>query len=137
MKIKILTEQFDKDENKLDEILLITEATVKKENDELIIDYKEDAENPEEDIVTRLRLTKEKLIMTKIGIVSSTIEFEVGKKFNTIYSTAYGNFKMVITTKSFDYYINENNTGNIKLKYMIKVGESDLYVNKLSVTIYE
>lgn len=137
MKIKILTEQLDNKENKLDEILLITEATVKKEDDMLIIDYKEDGEDPDEDIVTRIRLTDKKLIMTKIGILSSTLEFEVGKKYNTLYSTAYGNFKMVISTKSYDFNINENNAGFINLKYMIKIGDSESYINKLSITLHE
>ncbi len=137
MKIKILTEQLDYDENKLDEILLITEATVKKEDDMLIIDYKEDAENPDEDIITRIRLTDKKLIMTKLGIISSTLEFELGKKYNTIYSTAYGNFKMVISTKSYDYSINENNTGYINLKYVITIGDSQSYINKLSINLHE
>lgn len=137
MKIKILTEQLDYEENKLDEILLITEATIKKEDNMLIIDYKEDAENPDEDIITRIRLTDKKLIMTKLGILSSTLEFESGKKYNTIYSTAYGNFKMVISTKSYDYNINENNTGYINLKYVITIGDSQSYINKLSINLYE
>lgn len=137
MKIKILTEQLDYEENKLDEILLITEATVKKEDDMLIIDYKEDAENPDEDIITRIRLTDKKLIMTKLGIISSTLEFEIGKKYNTIYSTAYGNFKMVISTKSYDYSINENNIGYINLKYVITIGDSQSYINKLSINLHE
>jgi len=137
MKIKILTEQLDYEENKLDEILLITEATIKREDDMLIIDYKEDAENPDEDIITRIRLTDKKLIMTKLGILSSTLEFESGKKYNTIYSTAYGNFKMVISTKSYDYNINENNTGYINLKYVITIGDSQSYINKLSINLYE
>jgi uncharacterized beta-barrel protein YwiB (DUF1934 family) len=136
MKIKILTEQLDYKENKLDEILLITEATVKKEDNMLIIDYKENAEDPDDDINTRIRLTDNKLVMTKIGIVSSTIEFESGKRFNSIYSTGYGNFKMVITTKSVDYKINEDGTGYINLKYMIKIGESDSYINRLNITLY-
>lgn len=136
MKIKILTEQLDYKENKLDEILLITEATVKKEDNMLIIDYKENAEDPDDDINTRIRLTDNKLVMTKIGIVSSTIEFEPGKRFNSIYSTGYGNFKMVITTKSIYYKINEDGTGYINLKYMIKIGESDSYINRLNITLY-
>lgn len=137
MKIKILTEQLDYDENKLDEVLLIAEATVKKEDNILIIDYKEDGESPEEDIITRVRATDKKLIMTKIGILSSTLEFEIGKKCKSIYSTAYGSFKMVITTKSYEYSINENNTGYINLKYVIKIGESESYINRLSIKLYE
>ena len=137
MKIKILTEQLDHDENKLDEVLFLAEATVKKEDNILIIDYKEDGESPEEGIITRVRATDKKLIMTKIGILSSTLEFEVDKKCKSIYSTAYGNFKMVITTKNYEYSINENNTGYIKLKYEIKIGESDSYINRLCINLYE
>ena len=137
MKIKILTEQLDYDENKLDEVLFIAEATVKIEDNILIIDYKENGENPEEDIITRVRVTDKKLIMTKIGILSSRLEFEVGKKCKSIYSTPYGNFKMVITTKSYECSINENNTGYINLKYVIKIGESESYINRLSIKLYE
>ena len=136
MKIKILTEQLDFDENKLDEVLFISEASIKKEDDVLIIDYKEEGQSPEEDIITRIRLKDKRLTMTKIGILSSTIEFEVGKKCKSIYSTTYGNFKMLIDTKSFDYKINDNNTGYINLKYVINIGDSESYINKLSISLF-
>ncbi len=137
MKIKILTEQLDFDENKLDEVLFISEASVKKEDDTLIIDYKEEGQSPEEDLITRIRLKDKRLTMTKIGILSSTIEFEVGKKCKSIYSTTYGNFKMLIDTKSFDYKINDDNTGYINLKYVINIGDSESYINKLSISLFE
>ena len=136
MKIKILTEQLDFDENKLDEVLFISEASIKKEDDVLIIDYKEEGQSPEEDIITRIRLKDKRLTMTKIGILSSTLEFEVGKKCKSIYSTTYGNFKMLIDTKSFDYKINDNNTGYINLKYVINIGDSESYINKLSINLF-
>lgn len=136
MKIKILTEQLDFDENKLDEVLFISEASIKKEDDVLIIDYKEEGQSPEEDIITRIRLKDKRLTMTKIGILSSTLEFEVGKKCKSIYSTTYGNFKMLIDTKSFDYKINDNNTGYINLKYVINIGDSESYINKLSISLF-
>lgn len=137
MKIRILTEQLDNDENKLDEVLFLSEASVKKEDNVLIIDYKEDGDCPEEDIITRVRATENKLIMTKIGMLSSTLEFEVGKKCKSVYSTAYGSFKMIINTKSYDYSINENNTGSIILKYVIRIGDSESYINKLTINLYE
>jgi uncharacterized beta-barrel protein YwiB (DUF1934 family) len=136
LKIKILTEQLDNDENKLDEVLFLSEATIKKEDNVLIIDYKEDCDSPEGAIITRIRATDKKLIMTKIGMLSSTLEFEVGKKCKSIYSTAYGNFKMVINTKSYEYSINENNTGSINLKYLIRIGDSESYINRLSINLY-
>lgn len=137
MRIKILTEQFDSNENKLDEIFLVTEGTIRKENDLFIIDYKENVEDSDEDIITRLRVSKNKLVMTKLGMLSSTLEFEVGKKCNSIYSTIYGDFKMVISTLNYDYRIEENNTGYITLKYKISLGSNDPYINVLSINLYE
>lgn len=137
MRIKVIGQQFDDDNNKIDEIQLITEATVKNDNDIFIIDYTESNENADDNVTTRLRVTGKKLIMTKLSMVSSTLEFEVDKKYYSIYSTIYGDFKMVISTIEYDYNLNSDGTGNIYLKYVVNLADSEPYINVLQISLYE
>ena len=137
MRIKLIGQQFDLENNKIHEIELITEATIKKENDLFIIDYTESSENNEDNITTRLRVTDKKLIMTKLSMVSSTLEFEVNKKYNSIYSTAYGDFAMVISTLEYEYNLSTEGTGDIYLKYVVNLANSEPYTNVLRINIYQ
>lgn len=137
MRIKVIGQQFDHDDNMVDEIQLVTDAEIKKENNLFIIDYTENNENTDENITTRLRATDKKLVMTKLGMVSSTLEFEVNKKYNSVYSTIYGDFKMVISTIYYDYNISEDGTGYISLKYMVNLGENEPYTNVLNIILYK
>ena len=137
MKIKVIGQQFDCDNNKIDEIQLITEATIKKENDLFIIDYTESNENADDNITTRLRITDKKLIMTKLSMVSSTLEFEVDKKYTSVYSTVYGDFKMVISTLEYNYNLSNDGIGEILLKYVVTMANSEPYTNVLRINLYE
>ena len=137
MRIKVIGQQFDCDNNKIDEIQLITEATIKSENDLFIIDYTESNENANDNVSTRLRVADNKLVMTKLSMVSSTLEFEIGKKYHSIYSTIYGDFKMVISTLEYDYNLNKDGVGDIRLKYMVNLGDGEPYTNVLEISLYE
>ena len=70
-------------------------------------------------------------------MVSSTLEFEVDKKYYSIYSTIYGDFKMVISTIEYDYNLNKDGTGNIYLKYVVNLADSEPYTNVLQISLYE
>ncbi len=137
MRIKVIGQQFDCDDNKIDEIQLITEATIKKEGGLFIIDYTESSENADDNITTRLRVTEKKLIMTKLSMVSSTLEFEVDKKYHSIYSTIYGDFKMIISTMEYNCNLNKDGVGDIYLKYMVNLGDGEPYSNALQISLYE
>lgn len=137
MRIKVTSQQFDCDNNKIDEIQLITDATVKEENGLFIIDYTETNENSEDNISTRLRIGEKRLVMTKLSMVSSTLEFEVGKKYDSIYRTIYGNLKMVITTLEYKSSLNKYGIGEIDLKYLVNLGDNDPYTNILKISVYE
>ena len=137
MRIKVIGQQFDCDNNKIDEIQLITEATIKSDNGLFIIDYTESNENANDNVSTRLRVADNKLVMTKLSMVSSTLEFEVGKKYHSVYSTIYGDFKMVISTLEYDYNLNKDGVGDIRLKYMVNLGDGEPYTNVLKISLYE
>jgi len=137
MRIKVLGQQFDSENNKIDEIQLITDATIKNENGLFIIDYTESSENADDNVTTRLRVTEKKLIMTKLSMVSSTLEFEVDEKYHSIYSTIYGDFKMIISTMEYNYNLNEDGVGDIYLKYMVNLGDGEPYSNALQISLYE
>ncbi len=136
VKIKVTGQQFGQDGNKIDEIQLITEAKATKSGDVFIIDYTEKSENQEDDIKTRIRATKEKLTLTKISIVSSTLEFEKNKSFKSSYSTPYGNINMTLATSDYLLNLDNDGFGNIHLMYDISLGDSEAYTNVLNIDIY-
>ena len=137
MRIKVLGRQFDCNENQIDEIQLVTDATIKNDNGTFIIDYTEASENSEDNISTRLRVTDKKMTMTKLSVVSSTLEFEENKNYKSIYSTVYGNFKMIISTMEYKCSLNNDGLGEINLKYLVNIGDGEPYTNVLNINIYE
>lgn len=136
MRIKVHGQQIDNNNNIIDEIQLVTDAIIKKENNLLIVDYTEDEQDDNEIIKTRLRISDNKLSMTKLSTLSSTLEFEVNKQYYTVYSTIYGDFQMVISTLEYTNSLNDNGIGEITLKYRITIGNNEPYINNLKIKIF-
>lgn len=133
-RIKVVGKQYD-DENLRPEIIeLITEGTVKKTEDTYIIDYTDSTNKELEDNKTRLRATDTTLIMTKIGPSSSRMEFEIDKKYSSVYATPYGNFNIEIQTISYENNLNDDCLGTINLKYRINLGGNSS-TNELAISI--
>jgi uncharacterized beta-barrel protein YwiB (DUF1934 family) len=84
---------------------------------------------------TRLKVYKDKMLMTKVGIYSSKMEFQQGKKYTNLYSTPYGSFDLVYNTVLYENKLNEKGRGNIYTEYVITFADSDESYNKLSIDI--
>ncbi|QSX05256.1 DUF1934 domain-containing protein [Sedimentibacter sp. zth1] len=136
MRIKIIGKQIDNDNNIIDELELVTNAVVKKENDFMVFDYVEASENDEDTIKTRLRVSTDRLVMTKISSLSSTLEFEKNKKYYSVYSTIYGDLQMEIYTLEYAHNLNDEGYGEILLKYRISISNNAPYVNILSIKTF-
>lgn len=135
VKVKINTIQTIDEVGNEDIIELITEAKLEKSKDCFIINYDESKITEHKRSRTRLKIYKDKMLMTKVGIYSSKMEFQQGKKYINLYSTPYGNFDLEYATILYNNNLNEKGRGNVYTEYMITFADSDESYNKLNIDI--
>jgi uncharacterized beta-barrel protein YwiB (DUF1934 family) len=135
VKIRINTVQTIDGAGNEDVIELLTEAKLEKLKDCFIINYDESEITEQKGSRTRLKVYKDKMLMTKVGIYSSKMEFQQGKKYTNLYSTPYGSFDLVYNTVLYENKLNEKGRGNIYTEYVITFADSDESYNKLSIDI--
>ena len=135
VKVRINTIQTIDEAGNEDVIELLTEAKLEKLDDCFIINYDESEITEQKGSRTRLKIYKDKMIMTKVGIYSSKMEFQQGIKYSNLYSTPYGSFDLDFIT--LDYYNNldERGRGNIYVEYIITFADLEESYNKLSIDI--
>ena len=138
VKVKITTMLMVDEAGNEDVIELVTEATMEKENedDSIIINYDESDISENKGTKTRLKINKNKMIMTKVGNISSRMEFEEHKSYNNLYTTPYGNFNLDFNTLIFNNNLDEFGKGSIYIEYKIIFGGSDESYNKIKIDIY-
>lgn len=136
VKVKITTSQTIDEAGNEDVIELVTEAVKNTEGDSIIINYDESEITENEGTKTRLKIYKNKMIMTKVGLLSSKMEFEKNKSYNNIYSTPYGNFDINFDTHVYDNQLDQQGKGSIFIEYSIIFGNADESYNKLKIDIY-
>lgn len=138
VKVKITTMLMVDEAGNEDVIELVTEATMEKENedDSIIINYDESDISENKGTKTRLKINKNKMIMTKVGNISSRMEFEENKSYNNLYTTPYGNFNLDFNTIIFNNNLDEFGKGSIYIEYKIIFGGSDESYNKIKIDIY-
>ncbi|WP_326911214.1 DUF1934 domain-containing protein [Sedimentibacter sp. MB31-C6] len=135
VKIKIVTIQTIDDAGNEDTIELVTEAKIDKTDECFIIDYDESDITETKESKTRLKIYKDKMLMTKIGTFSSKMEFEKGKNFQNIYSTPYGTFDLNFSTLCYEYNLNNKGKGSVYVEYKMVFGKSSKNYNKLKIDI--
>ncbi|NLK64203.1 MAG: DUF1934 domain-containing protein [Tissierellia bacterium] len=135
VKIRINTIQTIDEAGNEDVIELLTEAKLEKLKDCFIINYDESQITEHKGSRTRLKVYKDKMLMTKLGIFSSKMEFQPGKKYSNLYSTPYGNFDLEYNTILYENKLNEKGRGNVYTEYVITFADSDKSYNKLSIDI--
>lgn len=136
IKLKILTIQTIDRAGNEDEIELMTEATLEKVDDHFVINYDESHITETSGNKTRLKIYNDKLYMTKIGEISSKMEFEIGKIYNNIYTTPYGSFDLNFQTDAYTNNLDENGRGTVLIDYKIIFGQSEESYNKLKIEIF-
>ena len=138
VKVKITTMLMVDEAGNEDVIELVTEATMEKENEDnsIIINYDESDISENKGTKTRLKINKNKMIMTKVGNISSRMEFEENKSYNNLYTTPYGNFNLDFNTIIFNNNLDEFGKGSIYIEYKIIFGGSDESYNKIKIDIY-
>lgn len=135
VKVKITTVQTVDSAGNEDNIEMITEATLEKQDYCFIVNYDESDLTETKGSRTRLKIYKNKMLMTKIGVFSSKMEFEIGKSYNDIYTTPYGAFDLDFITISYLNSLDENGKGSVYVEYKIIFGKSGESFNKLKIDI--
>jgi len=135
VKVKITTVQTVDSAGNEDNIEMITEATLEKIDDYFIVNYDESDLTETKGSRTRLKIYKNKMLMTKIGVFSSKMEFEIGKSYNDIYTTPYGAFDLDFVTVNYLNSLDECGRGSIYVEYKIVFGKSGESFNKLKIDI--
>ncbi len=135
VKLKINTIQTIDEVGNEDIIEILTEATLEKFDDFIIINYDESEITQQKGSRTRLKIYRDKMIMTKVGVYSSKMEFQQDVKYSNLYSTPYGNFDLDFITIVYKYNLNENGRGNIYVEYKITFADTEESLNKLNIDI--
>jgi uncharacterized beta-barrel protein YwiB (DUF1934 family) len=135
VKVRINTVQTVDEAGNEDVIEILTEAELEKLDDCFIINYDESEITDRKGSRTRLKVYKDKMIMTKVGIYSSKMEFQQGIKYSNLYSTPYGSFELDFITVVYDNNLGEEGRGNVYVEYKITFADLDESYNKLSIDI--
>ncbi|HHZ02175.1 MAG TPA: DUF1934 domain-containing protein [Tissierellia bacterium] len=135
VKVKINTTQTIDDAGNEDVIELVTEATLEKSEDCFVINYDESTITEQERSRTRLKIYKNKMLMTKVGVFSSKMEFEEGLSYSNLYSTPYGTFDLDFTTVLYRNNLDERGRGNVYIEYKVMFSNSEESYNKLNIDI--
>jgi len=134
-KVKITTIQILDEAGNEDKIELLTEATKEFNGDCFIIDYDESEITQSEGNKTRLKIYKDKLIMIKMGTLSTKMEFEENKNSTNMYTTPYGSFDISFKTIIYDYSLNELGNGSVYIEYKIIFDGAEEALNKIMIDI--
>lgn len=136
IKVKITTVQIVDKAGNEDVIELVTEAAMEHDEGCFIINYDESDITESEGTKTRLKIYENKLIMTKVGSISSRMEFEKNKSYSNLYSTPYGAFDLDFNTISYNNNLDEYGRGSVDIEYKVIFGGTDESCNKIKIDIF-
>jgi uncharacterized beta-barrel protein YwiB (DUF1934 family) len=108
----------------------------KEDNGTDVFVYEETEISGMEGTQTTLRVEKEKVSVVRLGGVNSFMEFETGKRVDSIYQTPYGAMNMGVLTKNIEVNYNEENFPvNIKVDYQVELEGISNSDNSLNIDI--
>ncbi len=136
IKMKITTVQTVDDAGNEDIIELVTEAYMEHEHDYIIVNYDESDITESKGTRTRLKIYKNRLIVTKVGTLSSRMEFEESKSYSNLYTTPYGTFDLDFNTIAYKNGLDEHGKGTISIEYKIIFSGSEESYNKMIIDIF-
>lgn len=108
MIINILTTQTNNASEEKETIELITEGNFYEDQDGFRLVYDETSLSGLEGTTTTLSIADDKVVMSRRGSVSSVMEFEKGKKHQTLYQTEFGSMYMEMKTTNIELLMKKN-----------------------------
>ncbi|NLJ57323.1 MAG: DUF1934 domain-containing protein [Tissierellia bacterium] len=136
VKVRINTSQTIDQAGNEDVIELLTEASLEKLDECFVINYDDSTMTEQEGSRTRLKIYKNKMLMTKVGVYSTKMEFEEGVSYNNLYTTPYGNFDLEFITILYDNKLNEEGKGSVYIEYKIIFASLEEIYTKLNIDIF-
>ena len=140
--IKLTGHQLNADSTVSDQIEFITEAKVYQKGDATYITYEEGEMSGLENVRTTLRIGNDGDVrMKRFGrtlMMDTVMEFQKGKRFNSLYQTPFGPLKIEILTNRIVNTIRPDDcTGSLSIDYDIALkGISDAH-NMLHIELYD
>lgn len=132
--VKILGTQ-KRDDGESDKIELVTEGKFYKKNNFYYIVYDESEISGMEDSTTTLKINNDEVWMKRFGQNNSKLTFRKGDKYNTQYTTSYGNLNMEVSTQKVNVNINDEGEGELSLKYKLIISNTMESLNTLDITL--
>lgn len=123
----------DLDNSNYGGVEFVTEGKYSYSEEETTFTYEESELTGLEGTQTTFAVTKESIIMTRVGTLNAQIKFEVGKKYYFVYDTPFGKTSMGVETHSITTHLNENG-GYLEIRYLIDMANT--MVNRNNFKIY-
>ena len=102
----------------------------------MLVNYDESDITGSKGTRTRLKICKNRLIVTKVGTLSSRMEFEESKSYSNLYTTPYGTFDLDFNTIAYKNGLDEHGKGTISIEYKIIFSGSEESYNKMIIDIF-
>ena len=96
-------------------------GTIEEMAEGLRLRYEEPGADGTATTVTRLDLTADGAVLTRLGAVTSEMIFRPGETHTTYYATPYGTFPLTVETESVHWKFDERG-GMLSLRYRIDLG---------------
>ena len=96
-------------------------GTLEETADGVSIRYEEKGADGAAATVTRLDLTADGAVLTRMGEVTSEMVFRAGEAHTSYYATPYGTFPVTVETESVKWKFDERG-GMLALRYRIDLG---------------
>lgn len=135
VRLKITTLQTVDEAGNEDVIELVTDATLENSDGCITVNYDESHITESKGSRTRLKIYKDKMIMTKVGANSSKMEFKENLNLSNLYTTPYGTFDLDFTTVIYKNALDEQGRGEVYVEYRIIFGGAEESYNKLKIDI--
>ncbi|MBS4537014.1 DUF1934 domain-containing protein [Clostridium sp. D2Q-11] len=131
--VKILGTQ-KTDDGESNKIELTTEGKFYKKNNFYYVVYDETEISGMEGSTTTLKIKDDEVWMKRFGQNNSKLSFKKGDRYNTEYTTAYGNLNMEVTTQKVNVDISDEGKGDLSLKYRLIISNTMESLNTLDIT---
>lgn len=135
MIINIVTTQVNNVSEEKETIELITEGNYYEDEGGFRLVYDETELSGLEGTTTTLNIGENKVVMSRCGSTSSVMEFEKGKRYQTLYQTEFGSMYMEMKTTNIDVLTKKNPlTIDIRIDYDIIVKNMFEGKNQMHIT---
>ncbi|MGL4607496.1 MAG: DUF1934 domain-containing protein [Eubacteriaceae bacterium] len=125
-----------KNEENQDNVEFLTEGDLYSEGGGTCVTYKESEVSGMEGTVTTLKVADQKVSVIRLGTTNSIMEFEIGKRKMSTYSTPYGDVTMGIFTKDVNVNYNESKVPTrVMVDYNIEIEGVTNSQNTLNIKI--